>query len=74
MTALMTRLLKGQPIIVNDSSENITANFRGLWTPTASDSVEFQAGVSDSDLGIGERGSTLIAIFSIAINMLTGLV
>ena len=46
---------KETPIIVNDSSENITANFRGLWTPTASDSVEFQAGVSDSDLGIGER-------------------
>ena len=48
-------VFKGQPVIVNDSSENITATFRGLWTPTASDSIEFQAGISDSDMGVGER-------------------
>ena len=47
--------LKGQPIKVDDSSENVSATFRGLWTPSASDSLEFQAGISDSDLGIGER-------------------
>ena len=46
---------RGQPIAVEDSSDNISATFRGLWTPNARDTVEFQAGISDSDLGIGER-------------------
>jgi iron complex outermembrane receptor protein len=46
---------QGAPVIADDSSENISATFRGLWTPNAIDSVEFQAGVSESDLGIGER-------------------
>ena len=46
---------KGIPVIADDSSENVSATFRGLWTPNASDSFEFQAGISDSNLGIGER-------------------
>jgi len=48
-------IFRGQPISVDDSSKNSSATFKGLWTPTASDSVEFQVGLSDSDLGIGER-------------------
>jgi iron complex outermembrane receptor protein len=45
----------GQPVSADDSSENFSATFRGLWTPNASDSFEYQAGISDSNLGIGER-------------------
>ena len=45
---------QGQSFI-EDSSENVSATFRGLWTPNARDSLEFQAGISDSNLGIGER-------------------
>ncbi len=46
---------QGQSINIDDSSENVSATFRGLWTPNARDSLEFQAGISDSNLGIGER-------------------
>jgi iron complex outermembrane receptor protein len=46
---------QGAPVIAEDSSENFSGTFRGLWTPNASDSLEFQAGISESNLGIGER-------------------
>jgi len=46
---------QGVPVIAEDSSENFSGTFRGLWTPNASDSLEFQAGISESNLGIGER-------------------
>ena len=46
---------QGAPVIAEDSSENFSRTFRGLWTPNASDSLEFQAGISESNLGIGER-------------------
>ena len=46
---------QGQPLKIDDSSDNISATFRGLWTPNARDSLEFQAGISDSNQGIGER-------------------
>ena len=46
---------QGAPVIAEDSSENFSGTFRGLWTPNASDSIEFQTGISESNLGIGER-------------------
>ena len=46
---------QGQPLKAADSSDNVSATFRGLWTPNASDSLEFQVGISDSNQGIGER-------------------
>jgi len=46
---------QGQPLRTDDSSDNVSVTFRGLWTPNASDSLELQAGISDSNQGIGER-------------------
>jgi iron complex outermembrane receptor protein len=42
-------------IALDDSSDTTTFGFRGLWTPSARDSIELQFGVNDSEVGIGER-------------------
>jgi len=44
-------------LILDDGAETITLSFTGLWTPSASDSLELKFGVSDSDIGVGKRDS-----------------
>jgi len=44
-------------LILDDGAETITLSFKGLWTPSASDSLELKFGVSDSDIGVGRRDS-----------------
>ena len=44
-------------LILDDGAETITLSFKGLWTPSASDSLELKFGVSDSDIGVGKRDS-----------------
>ena len=39
---------------LEDSSDTTTFGFRGLWTPSARDSIEFQFGVNESNVGIGK--------------------
>jgi len=48
----------GKPLSVDDNSETFSATFRGLWTPTAQDNIEFQVGLSNSSQGIGKRTFT----------------
>lgn len=45
----------GQSIAVNDDSEAISFTSKGLWTPSSTDNIEFQVGVAESDLWIGEK-------------------
>ncbi len=44
----------GKSIAVDDDSEAASFTFKGLWTPSAADNIEFQVGVTESELGIGE--------------------
>jgi len=44
-------------LILDDGAETITLSFTGLWTPSATDSLELKFGVSDSDIGVGKRDS-----------------
>ena len=46
---------EGQFIEVKDDSEAISFTSKGLWTPSASDNVEFQMGVTKSDIWLGKR-------------------
>ena len=46
---------EGQYIEVKDESEAISFTSKGLWTPSASDNVEFQVGVTKSDIWLGKR-------------------
>jgi iron complex outermembrane receptor protein len=41
-------------IALDDGTETITLGFKGLWTPSASDSIELQFGFNDSEVGLGE--------------------
>ena len=45
---------RGEPITIDDDSEAASFTFKGLWTPSAADNIEFQVGVTESELGIGE--------------------
>jgi iron complex outermembrane receptor protein len=45
---------RGEPITIDDDSEAASFTFKGLWTPSASDNVEFQIGATESEQGIGE--------------------
>ena len=38
---------------LDDGAETITFGFKGLWTPSASDSLEFKLGMSSSNIGVG---------------------
>lgn len=42
-------------IALDDNSDTTTFGFRGLWTPSAKDSIEFQFGINDSKVGVGEQ-------------------
>ncbi len=42
----------GEQITVDDDSEAASFTFKGLWTPTAADSIEFQIGATESEQGI----------------------
>ena len=44
----------GEPITIDDDSEAASFTFKGLWTPSASDNIEFQVGATESEQGIGE--------------------
>ena len=44
---------------LEDSAETITFNFKGLWTPSAKDTIEVQFGFNDSEVGVGERDYVL---------------
>ena len=44
-------------LILDDGAETITLSFKGLWTPSASNSLEIKFGASDSDIGVGKRDS-----------------
>jgi len=46
---------RGEPITIDDDSEAASFTFKGLWTPSASDNVEFQIGATESEQGIGEE-------------------
>jgi iron complex outermembrane recepter protein len=46
---------RDEPITVKDDSEAVSFTFKGLWTPSATDNVDFQIGASKSDLWIGEE-------------------
>ncbi len=41
-------------IALDDGSDTTTLGFRGLWTPSANDSIELQFGFNDSKVGIGQ--------------------
>ena len=42
----------GEPITIDDDSEAASFTFKGLWTPSASDNIEFQVGATESEQGI----------------------
>ena len=42
---------------IDDGAETVTLSLKGLWTPSASDSVEIKLGLSNSNMGVGERDS-----------------
>ena len=46
---------EGQFIEVKDDSEAMSFTSKGLWTPSASDNIEFQMGVTKSDIWLGKR-------------------
>ena len=46
-------------IALDDGADTTTFGFRGLWTPSAKDSIELQFGFNDSEVGIGERNYIL---------------
>ena len=46
---------EGQYIEVKDDSEAMSFSSKGLWTPSASDNIEFQMGVTKSDIWLGKR-------------------
>ena len=46
---------RGQFLNIKDDSEAISFTSKGLWTPSASDNIEFQIGATDSDIWQGER-------------------
>ncbi len=42
-------------IAFDDDAETVSLSVKGLWTPTANDSLEINVGITDSDIGVGER-------------------
>jgi iron complex outermembrane receptor protein len=45
----------GKPtqIPIDDGAETVTARYHGLWTPTASDTIDFQLGIGETQTAIG---------------------
>ena len=49
---------RGQLLEIRDDSEAISFTSKGLWTPSASNNVEFQIGATKSDIWLGEQEYT----------------
>lgn len=45
-------------ISLDDGAESLTFSSQGLWTPSATDSLEFKVGFSNSNMGVGQRNTT----------------